>query len=308
MKELNMNQIYSNNQDMQFINDAYYDKQGANFHLIHLILFGFRKKIPQYQYHTSIYILLIRIAAAFVVLCCINNIYAQAPIDNSKPLTAQDLDRLIDSLANHNEQPRFQINSPIFAVNYDWNEQDRVVKVINFLIEHNSVDLFPRLIKNLDDKRYSLTCEINGHAFNMTIGYICWTVAYKNLLAPFRGSWPNRSEIINVISGGDKIYYPPPYPNLKEWYQARKDKPLWEMQIEIGEWAIKTIENSNEISEHDKSIGIRMTKEVIDMLRKTKKPIFIKQFGEIDYFNEHKAKEIREKYFISTPGNPAGNG
>ena len=59
---------------------------------------------------------------------------------------------------------------------------------------------------------------------------------------------------------------------LVAWYRARKGKPLYELQIEVCQWAIKTVEDARGAAEEPKKQFIAAVKKQIESLRRTGKP------------------------------------
>jgi hypothetical protein len=242
------------------------------------------------------------VATALLCFSCI----AQAKPPAADPKSADDRkrDQLIDAIANRNEPPRLADDNgathpPLFAANYDWTEQDRVIKAIDVLVreKNKSDDLWSRLAEHIDDKRYALTYEFNDGVGDRTVGEICRNIAYADLMKPFGFLWPNNIDIPNVISVNDKFFRPPPCRDLKGWCHARQGKPLWELQVEIGEWGIKTMEGLAELDKDKKALAIQKSKETIDTLRRTKKPIVNEHWRhETKFFNAQEAMDIREKY------------
>jgi hypothetical protein len=249
-------------------------------------------------------IILIETAAVVLYLNC--RVRAQQPVVDPKTARARELDRFIDALANRNQPPRVAGSYALFSEKYDWAEQQRVQTALDVLVKHSGADLWPRLLAHLDDKRYALTNKINGVVANMTIGSICWNIAYCDLVTPFSDSWPNRSEISgNIFVGGVKLTAPPHH-DLKTWYHARQGKALWELQVELGEWGIKTMEGLTELDKDEKVQCIQRSKATIDLLRRTKNPIVNKRWPyETDYFDAHEAKKMREEYLKTRRPGPS---
>ncbi len=174
---------------------------------------------------------------------------AQPPTDDSGGPDAAA--RFIEALANHNEPPRlakdaFSINHvcepPIFGERYDWGEQERVLKVLYFLAQGRGEALWPHLVEHLNDKRYSLTCHIEGYGCNLTIGSICWKMVRQDLTQPYNQLWPRSG----LLCGWDALEFARPYGTIDEWQRLWKDKQLWELQVELGEWGIKRLEGASE--------------------------------------------------------------
>ena len=209
-----------------------------------------------------------------------------------------ELDRLIDETANDNDAPELASKPrPLYAETFDWAEQARAMGALHTLLNQNGEYLWPRLLRHLDDKRYVFTCDDNGEVRNMTIENICWLIAYYDLVHPFGGTWPNRSEIPNIISEGLEKFFPPPHDDFRGWCNARQGKPLWELQAEVGEWSIKTIEGLKLISDEEKADRVARINAIIDQLRHKREPIVFKRLPfEPRGFTVKEANEIRERY------------
>ena len=127
-----------------------------------------------------------RLAAAclllhFVLVGCTR---PTAPAENEtehlSPLSHDELNELIDSLANRNERPtivavRTSIaplsDNPLFADDYDWDEDHRVLRVIAEFKKHNSEELWHCLLEHLDDERYVVVYAFDRlYARMQTIG------------------------------------------------------------------------------------------------------------------------------------------
>jgi hypothetical protein len=229
-----------------------------------------RNGIYRYKYHIIIVII-------YLYIMNNTNLYSITSSDISNYNSPEVIENLIISLVNHNDPPivnigNKEISHPLFNNNYNWSEVEKVRRTIRILIDNNSADIFPFLIMHLDDKRYALTTRINGSVLNMTISDICRDIAYDDLLFPYN-DWPNTSDIPHVITGDGKIYYPPPHKNLKQWCMTRNNKKLWEMQIEIGEWAINTIKNIQGLSKDNKYEKIKSIKNKIETIQKKRKAL-----------------------------------
>jgi hypothetical protein len=263
----------------------------------------------------SISVLIVAIA---VTLCLSSDILAQSPVVDIKIVNINNLDLLIDDLANRNEPPRIVehlyidnpenesligvSNLPLFSDKYDWAEQRRVFNACKILVKRNGADLWPFLVEHIGDKRYTFTCTLDDFGKNITIGSICWQIAYGDLINPFSHFWPSKTEIRGAISWGGRSYIPPPYHDLKGWCDARQGKPLWELQVELGQWGIQSLEDLKEMPNEEKTDLIRKIKATIEVLQQDKKPIVDNRqplfFDQARYFDARKAEEIREEYRI----------
>jgi hypothetical protein len=234
------------------------------------------------------------------------------------PLTVE-LGRLVDALASHNRPAEivenFAVsnidgmrhlvdgnNLPLFSEDYDWADQQRVLEACDRLVKRQGGDLWPCLVEHLGDKRYAFTCLLNDRGANITVGNFCSVIAYRDLVEPFRAVWPNEANfpVGGAISMKHQLFIAPPCHDLARWCHARRSKPLWELQIELGEWGIRMIESLKDVPEDQKAVLIKRTRAVIDGLRRTKTPIVQNRFSpyseDAHYLNAREAKEIREEY------------
>ena len=215
----------------------------------------------------------------------------------------REIEQLIEALASRNEQPKFIEGyratgglCPLYDKKYDWSELHRVLKTLHVLRQQKAEELWPHLVKHLDDKRYAFTCEINGGVCNLTIGDICQILARNNLLEPFYRVWPNDSDVVGVICVTGKLFQPPFHRDLHGWCHAREAKPLWELQIEVGQWGIKVFEGL-EGKAREKTAGpIEKTRAIAATLKQTKRPIAHNSFIEAHVFDAEEAIEVRDEY------------
>jgi HEAT repeat protein len=192
--------------------------------------------------------LAVRLVVAAVVLCCNPGVYAQAPKADPTAVPADEFEQLVNALANHNEPPKLAKDAfangithpPIFDENYDWVEQRRVHKALHVLVKRNGAELWPHLVRHLDDQRYALTCAFDDDGKNFTVGTFCREMARSNVAEPFRGLWPS-SHLLPGAVGVIHFARPPWWRTLEEWSRSWKDKQLWELQIELGEWGLQRL-------------------------------------------------------------------
>jgi hypothetical protein len=145
----------------------------------------------------------------------------------------RDYRALVAELASPNNEPttfKRAGGRVKFPARYNVKAQRRIDEVRRIL-QDNIEESLPFLVEALDDKRYCMTIDWgDGDAYyNRSVGSICQNVIESHL------------EIYR-----DKIGFSGPqhwkkytYPISKEWWQARKDRSLVELQIEAVDWAIE---------------------------------------------------------------------
>jgi len=213
------------------------------------------------------------------------------------PDRIREMERLIDAVASRNDAPRLVGKEgsafPIFADKFDWKDQKRVQAAAWALAQDDSNDLWGCLVEHLRDKRYSATCEIgDDYPCNFDVGTICLFIArdklrcaYLRHLEPGKthhysggsGKWVSdrttdfiRGSVQRELHYGAHIYDPD---ELAEWYRARKGKPLYELQMEMCEWAVKKVEAGRGVSEKPKREFVAAVRNEIESLKKTKRPV-----------------------------------
>ena len=168
------------------------------------------------------------------------------PVSTPAQKTKNDARATIEKLVNHNPVPRLVGSAgearPIFDVTYDWAEYHRVWEAVRELAPKAEA-LWPELVKHLDDDRYCLTAwTFSEYPLNLTVGEMCRKLISDCLSQGyFQHLRPNSL----VIHG--RMYTPSiarDTKTLEAWCVARSDKPLYELQVEMCGWAIKTLKRS----------------------------------------------------------------
>ena len=187
--------------------------------------------------------------------------------------------KLIDEIANRNAPPK-RVNCdgstiPLFPKDYDWREQDRVFKSLGRLEKKSVPKLWEELVKKSDDSRYSLTIrdKSSDAPYNESVGFFCYELAYWQLTGVFMRHLPDdprpgkdgRSVHLTII----------PRNSLKKWREERKNKLMYELQIEIGELVIKELAKVKIVAEEEKDRSHKKIEAEIAILKKSKNPIML---------------------------------
>lgn len=122
-------------------------------------------------------------------------------------------------------------------------ESKRVDALLKQVIER-SEDLLPELVAHLGDERYCKTVGMAaGYPSNWSVGDICQQIIGETLSEPYYrhlpGTKTNYHRFRLPAFAQDKA-------KLREWCLARKDRKLYELQIEACEWALGELKGSNE--------------------------------------------------------------
>lgn len=241
-----------------------------------------------------------------VVILCHAALLARAIEPDDHERRIGQIDRLIESLANGNEKPKIvkvssgiSIDSPLFPENYDWNEDKRVLHAFNALAAQDCDDVWRRLVKRIDDERYALNYADNNRAKQFSVGDLCRLIAEGDLLRTYEQfvelgqPGTTKRKIAGALAGPTEL------DDLKAWAHARKGKPLYELQIELCEWAVETMRDVEAASDTVKKEFIGKVQTQIVELRNNKKPVIRGTFmlGEqFEWYNAKRARKIREKY------------
>ncbi len=138
-------------------------------------------------------------------------------------------------------------------------------------MEHTE-QAWPDLVNALDDQRYSVTFTIHDYPSNWSVGKVCGEIISDYLAQGcyfhpvYDDADGRRWETI--------MMNPVPRESLKQWCQERKNKTLYELQIETCEWAITTIAASFPLASADSQRqAIEAIRAEIKALETTKKPL-----------------------------------
>jgi hypothetical protein len=202
-----------------------------------------------------------------------------ARVDRAQKGSRKSEVNMIDELANRNKPPnlvrarqRDEVPVatwiPVFPNDYDWHEQDRVVKAIDNLREHMTADLWEQMVQTTNDRRYLLTVENRlESAQNWSVSTLCQRLAKVSLLGVVRRHWPRK--------GGRMIGLKIGITNLPKWRKERANKSLYELQIEICEHGLAQLRRAKSISKEQKDATRTKIEAHLEMLKKTKGPIFV---------------------------------
>ena len=182
--------------------------------------------------------------------------------------TSIDFASLVDSLANRNAEPTIVGGwSAAFDARYDFSEQVRIDRAIDvILIELD--EAWPHLIEHLGDRRYSYTIGFDETTYNYSVSDVCEQVihnafehGYASALFELEGTTFRRRDFFSP-----ELYETE---RLKEWLQKKKEKKVYEIQMEVLEMVLRQAERM-EIPDEKKQMFIKRVAEEIDDLQTTK--------------------------------------
>lgn len=213
-------------------------------------------------------------------------------VDHSNDIEDEENKKMFEALVSRNHAPVIPFSGQSKNAK-DFNaEQSRVLAVAKKLAEH-AEELWPQIVAHLDDERYSISYTYFGEDKNLTVGDVCFWIVSDYLAQAYTWHIPNDFEratryyLYPEVTTRGNIF-------LKTWCESRSRKELYELQIEMCEWAVEKApqELDEYSSEHRRAIVAALKGQITD-LRETKKPLKIEGFGERSFDTElYHPKEI----------------
>ena len=212
---------------------------------------------------------------------------------------SKEASKLVDAIVNRNKPPQIvrcrgylPSKVPLFPKDYDWKEEDRVRKALSKLNEDTSVALWDALVQKVDDPHYCVaTYSGNTSDVEMrSVGQVCHRLAYGRLCDVFEQHLPS------FPPHGCPIYLQEVGRDLPGWRKDRKDKALYQLQIEVCEITLrKLVElDAKEVSDKEKAEARKKIEAEIKELRRTKTP---KEGGGTPRpYPRDEAERVRESY------------
>jgi hypothetical protein len=212
---------------------------------------------------------------AVVAVHCMSSIRG-AERDPKEAPRAADVDRLMEALVTTNLPPERQempgggFYKLKFSATFDWTEYARVVRTIKEL-ERIAEDAWPQIVDHMLDKEYCVSTDRNGSGYNYSRGQVCYLLACNWLNRAYCGLMPLPPHYNFQGPAADPK-------ELQKWCKERRDKPMSELQIEAGEWAIAVIPKESNESKEEQDFAIAAIREQIAKIRESKAPMPAKFF------------------------------
>lgn len=203
---------------------------------------------------------------------------------------AEEWTKRIDSLASKNTAPRLTRNNviyePSFARDYDWKDQRRVLKELNALAQCDDPELWDILIAHGEDQRYSFTARRFGpNAYNFSVGSACRMLAGEQLL------WIGRMNSDPDSRGKPDVIVNLGLRDLAKWRSERREKALWELQVELLDQAALEVGKLERLSDDQKKALIAQIERDKDGISRSRKAVFIRvHLDSFDFYS--KASEM----------------
>lgn len=179
---------------------------------------------------------------------------------------------------------------PLFPTTFDWENQKVVRRSVLRLGKAESDEDWDELLKHLKDDRYCITVypDYFNNPINYSIGKICSELARHRLSDPFlkdRG-FDRRDRLVMIDYKSDDMV------DLRKWREARRDKKLYQLQLEVGERILDAIKDVKYVTEEWKEKSSNKLKMQLETLARNKTP-FETAFGN-DSFPTYSAKQAEK--------------
>ncbi len=207
---------------------------------------------------------------------CAAAVLASPPGGEQKP--TPDARAMVEALANRNPVPAIDPDHrPVFAKNYNWPECSRAAHAFHALIDH-AEDAWPEMVAHLNDNRYSITYDADsssGYTRNWTVGDVCRKIIVGSLAGSYlqhvhtdKRSYYRLEKFLPDKRGsmiGKDI--------LKAWCEERIAKRLYELQIEVCQWAVAEVEKGGfeRVSKSERLEWIAAIKSEIERLKTSRR-------------------------------------
>lgn len=211
--------------------------------------------------------------------------------------------KLVDAIVNRNQPPKIVTRpsgtSPrrvaLFPETYDWEEEKRVHQALEKLYQNATAEVWEELVRRGKDKRYCavLLSVKNGDAYVYNMGRITSSLAYSHLVQMYQRHMPGKHR------RGPKRKLDVGIEALHSWRRKRAGKPLYELQLEVGERALLDLSRRKDIPKDQNDQTREKIEAELATLRRTKRPElvtysrFLPAYRKLGY-SPGFAKHIRE--------------
>ena len=222
--------------------------------------------------------------------------------------------KVFNALANHNRAPKIisyglEGDAPLYDKEYDWQEDDRIIPVVRFVKNHAEM-MWPELLKRFDDERYCISVATEAHesGWNCTVGRVCQDIVRTYLTAAYERH-------MHILLAMEREYMAMIYPSiirkpkdLLAWCEERKEKELYELQMEMCEWAIKEAVKTRSTTVDRRKAFVQAVKTEIKALYYSQAAVRYKWlgigFGMECFYTPKIAEKIRNWYRKENIGKP----
>jgi hypothetical protein len=210
--------------------------------------------------------------------------------------------KMVEAIANRNKPPKIvrrrQVcpqEFPLFSKNYDWKEEKRVHKALAPLKRDTSAELWEALVQKATNRRYCIVSYSgsSADAYIFSVGDICTDLAYSRLCGVFEKHLPS------LPPHGCPIQFWNIKEDMAAWRKDRKDKALYQLQIEVCEMALREVPKmrTDDVSDKEKAEARKKIEAEVAKLRRTKQPALAEPgSGFIPAYPRGEAERVRQAY------------
>jgi hypothetical protein len=196
---------------------------------------------------------------------------------------AKEVAKMVEDIVNRNKPPELVTRPPrsdpslvpLYPESYDWKEEERVRQAIKKLEDDTTAEVWEEMVRRKDDPSYCVVVAVEPweNAKIYSVGYVCHKIAYSRLIGVIQQHMPDDptgpdGRPLKVGVDG----------SLADFGKERRIKPLYQLQIEVGEKALLGLSRLN-VENFPKDEVDRARKKIeaeIEKLRKTREPILVK--------------------------------
>jgi hypothetical protein len=221
-------------------------------------------------------------------------------------------DALVNMMASRNVPPELvgEEQRAVFPSTYDWDDQARVLAAIQNATKEPGRS-WQALVAHLDDGRYCITVKVNNDR-NLSVGKVCNMIISGNLEAFYMRRLP---AIMQMWKVGFARKSPASLTMLgpgREWLKDRHDKALYELQIELGNWAFHQLNDRAlvNVRPKEKNLAIQRISSDIHNLEAQKEPIvatYDECFGYTSVYTDEGRRLVRNVLQRREKARPTGS-
>lgn len=183
----------------------------------------------------------------------------------------------VEAIASRNRPPELVVGhrnepmKPVFPADYDWAEYYRVDKAVYSLARH-AEEAWPELIAHLGDDRYSISYRGIEGGNNYSVGDVCERIITDAISEAYFRHAPEGKLAWMYLHRPDV----PRGKDLRPWCEARRAKKLYELQVEMCDWAVNVLpafDGDPEFGTEDKTKAINAIKAEKTSLLATRKAV-----------------------------------
>lgn len=185
------------------------------------------------------------------------------------------LDFSVNELANPNKPPELvkskQFLRPSYPTDYDFDQDRRIRSLFFKIVRSESDGVWELLIQHCDDSRYSIVIGDNGtDAEIWTVGRICRYVTKSRMLILDR----IHSDVNSVDRPDVQLRATADIGDIKSWWETNGKKPLHDIQLEQCKDNLSRLLSHPELPDSTKEYYQKKISEEIELLTKSRKPIY----------------------------------